>query len=319
MFQQESQHLQNLNQHQKQTNENSFSSGVSFLDECLEGIFPGDFFLFAAKSGEGKTSIITEVALNAIGQGKQVFTFGLEAFKGEFSARILYQKVAQEAGKKNMDFLSWWRGRHPELKDVTNREAEKLAPTLKNLHTFYKERGGFTNRELLRNLNEIRSQADVVILDHVHVMDNAESYKEQQETAQLLLDFALVESKPVIAVSHVRKDDGKAWKVLPDIDDLHGHSDLFKKALQVVILGRDTTQDDRDATLMKVVKSRYGRGNPKWVARVDYNMAKGRYEPGYELGMLAWDQTTRRQTLQTLRALPWWAKSAKSPDDTDQL
>jgi hypothetical protein len=245
--------------------------------------------------------------------------FGLEAFEGELSARILYSRMANKHGAPNMDFLSWLRGRTPFPSKLEVQERAVLEGQLSNLFTLYKGRAKFDNRDLVRNLNEIRSQADVVILDHVHVMDNADSYREQQETAQLLLDFALVESKPVIAVSHVRKDDGKAWKVLPDIDDLHGHSDLFKKALQVVIMGRDTTQEDRDATLMKVVKSRYGRGNPKWVARVNYNMAKGKFDSGYELGMLAWDQTERRQTLQTLRQLPWWAKRAKSPGDMASL
>lgn len=311
-FQPEAERLKNLRAHQQKTNQGRFSYGISFLDDCLGGCYPGDLVLVAAKSGHGKTTLVTELARNALKQGKRVYCFALEAFEGELSARILYQSAAKRLKRQDIDFLHWWRGAVPELDPIVEKCTEELAEELANLFSIYKGHSRFANHELIQNLNEIRDKADVVILDHMHILDTSDSLYDQQRTIQLLLDFALVENIPVIAVSHVRKDDGKYPSILPRMEDLHGTSDLYKKALQVVIMGRDSTKTSvPGGTLFRIEKSRFGRASSDLVARVRYDAATARYLPGYELGQLEWSTEARGIVLQSVDDLPFWAKGAR--------
>lgn len=247
--------------------------------------------------------------------GKKVYGFFLEAEEAEFSARRYFQKLGALAKNPRLDFASWWRGEHTALDD---RYKEQIISELKEelglINTFYKKKGDFTNRNLAQQLEIIREEADLIVLDHIHVVDSSEESENttQGRTIRILRDTALDMGIPVVVCSHIRKKQhGNLGQVLPTRDELHGSSSIAKVATQIIMLARDwdAPVDERhlSATLVKIEKDRRGRENP-YVARQYYDMSRGTYEPAYSLGRMSYEN--RRQVWEEIadREVPQWAK-----------
>jgi hypothetical protein len=307
-WEREADHLDCLLEDRDWVNAGRVDLGVPFLDDCLGGVHPRDLLLVGAGTGIGKTELAIEIALSGASAGLQVYGFFLEAEVGEVAARLFYKELAKRANNRKLDFGGWWRGQWQHLDKRHGEEIKEiLKPKLANLHTLYKKRGDFNLDTLNSHLEGITEQAGMIILDHIHMVGDDEAGR----TIQLLRDIALDASIPVIAVSHVRKkQSGRIGSLLPETDDLHGDSALSKVGTQVVVVGRDwhapRPQPHLSPTLMKVLKDRKGRANPL-VARVHYDLSKGRYERAYELGRLVWAKRTEEWQMVEASEVPYWA------------
>ena len=201
-----------------------------------------------------------------------------------------------------------------------------LKDRLSRVNTYYQKSGGFTNAQLLQRLNEIRGQADIIILDHVHMVESgqAKDLETQKRTVALLREIALREGIPVIAISHLRKRQGGAKdRVMPDLADLHGSSELSKIATQVVLIARDwksePTSENLSPTLFHVIKDRRGR-HTALLARINYNRAKARYETRYELGVPGWEKGKGSCWVPVAYSrIPHWAKHCETESEAGNL
>lgn len=294
--------------------------GLAYLDDCLEGgVFPGDLLLWAAGTGVGKTALAVNAALSALRAGlDRVYLFALEAHAGEISARLYFQELAKRARNKHLDYAGWWRGKWKHLDEKYGAEVQAdLKPLLAGLRVLYKGRGDFTVSNLSQQLEAVVPDADMVILDHIHMIDGDAGERSeldsQKKAVQLLRDMALAYRIPVCVTAHIRKKRaGEMPTLLPSIDDVHGSGFLAKVATQIVLFGRDWDgpQPARhlSPTLVQVHKDRIGRSSTQ-VARIYYDMAEGRYETAYELGRIGWEQ--RKQVWQQveMKYVPAWAKN----------
>jgi hypothetical protein len=247
--------------------------------------------------------------------GRQTNLLALEAEVGEIAARLYFEELGKLVRNKRLDFGGWWRGDWTELDEKYGPDIEEiLEPFLSNLHTMYKKRGDFTTDSLSEVLEAIESKTEMVILDHVHVIDSTDEgeLRAQSKTVRLLRDMALDAQIPVVAVSHIRKRGVGNGSIIPQLDDLHGSSNLSKVATQVVMLARDW-DGPRDGphlspTFIQVLKDRRGR-HSNLVARICYDMSEGRYEKAYQLGRFQY--VNRQQTWVELEKeqVPHWAKN----------
>lgn len=313
-FSPESEHLDGLLERRDEIVRQRVPIGVSYLDDCLGGLYPGDLLLLGAATGVGKTGLAVHLSRAGVRAGRRVYGLFLEAAPGEVSARLVYGELARRAQKPEMDFASWWRGQWREQdRRYWGEVKDALEPELSQLNTLYKGRGDFTPKNLKQQLEEIANDAEMVVLDHIHVVDTEASHSElrtQRKTVELLRDLALVRGIPVVAISHLRKrSQYERSMLMPDLDDMHGSSELSKKGTQAVLVARDwdgpRPEPHLAPTLMKVPKDRWGRASTM-VARVYYDLRRGQYRQEYELGRIVIKD--KRQQWERLDKIPRWAK-----------
>lgn len=319
-FAPEADHLAHLLVQRDELAQGAVPLGLRYLDDCLEGgVFPGDLLLWAAGTGVGKTALAVNAALSALRAGlERVYLFALEAHSGEISARLYFQELAKRAKDKRLDFAGWWRGKWKHLDEQYGAEVQaELKPLLAGLHVLYKGRGDFTVSNLSQQLEAVAPNAQMIILDHVHMIDEDDRDRNeavsQKRAIQLLRDMALSYRLPVCVTAHIRKKRaGEMPTLLPSIDDVHGSGFLAKVATQIVLFGRDWDgpQPARhlSPTLVQVHKDRIGRSSTQ-VARIYYDMAEARYERAYELGRIGWESRKQVWTQVDMKQVPSWAKN----------
>ena len=316
MFKPESEGLDDVPKRRDYRNENKIKTGNDFIDDLTGGISPGDLMVMAADTGVGKTELATHVALAACNAGKKVYMFVLEAYNKEITDRIYYKNLMQLVKDPEMRYALWTRGYYKtweKMHDAAVKKKQKAQTA--NLMTFYKHAGDFTTRDLAKHIEKSAKDADMIILDHIHVVDSHSTQSDfdaQKATIQILGTLSQKHNLPVLACSQLRKkQQGSNRQLVPDHDDLYGSSYISREATHVVTFARDHLSDKPKPhlypTFMRMAKRRVGGAEP-YIARMNYNRALGIYEAGYELGLpqykkdlgLYWEQVKER---------PIWAES----------
>jgi DnaB-like helicase C terminal domain len=273
----------------------SLRFGIEFLDDALGGIAARDLVLVGARTGSGKTQLATLVALANTEKGKRVHYFALEAEDNEIERRIKWQALARiyyrnAISTASIRYLDWrlgriegFVGRHEDAADV------EVASTLKNLHTFYRC-SSFTGDDFAKQLRAIREETDLVILDHLHYVDNDDRDENRgyKRLVKQIRDAAIESGKPVLVVAHVKKSDKRQRGIVPELEDFHGSSDIPKIATKAIMLAPDfdtkTGNSSMWSTYIQVVKCRLDSSVTRYVARCVYDASGDRYTPGYVLG-----------------------------------
>lgn len=296
---------------------------VSFLDDVCRGILPSDLVLVGARTGAGKTALATIIAQQAALQGRRVFFFALEAENREIERRLKYRLLVErmeESGVPDyllarMNYLDWRLGFVDDIAGKYESAIDELiGKSYASLRTFYRRAKVFDNRELGRRLDEIREQADLVVLDHLHYVD-ADDDNENRAVGKIVKtvrDSALSSRKPVVVVAHLRKRDRGRVQLVPDEDDFHGTSNIGKIATRVVTIApvlNARTESSRFALTFMAVRKDRPNSEPRWVSVLTFDRRTFGYAEPYALGTVnyagdEWRPAERR---------PSWAKRANAP------
>lgn len=295
---------------------------VKFLDDALGGLLPHDLVLLGSTTGAGKTALASMIAENAAAAGKRVHYFALEAEPREIERRIKYRCIAHYLeSRSNMTALvhcsyrNWYRGKlRPFIGYEVNAEIEAtIAERYKTLHTYYRGTD-FGTAELERLFLAVQEQTDLIILDHLHYVDLDEAASEnsaQKHLIKRLRDLSLGMGKPIIVVAHLRKKQGgKINRVMPELDDFMGSSDITKIVTQVILLARANQTNARPymwPTYVQVAKDRMDGLRP-YVALMFFNERNGRYDDSYTLGRLSFTGDEWSELAETER--PRWARTS---------
>jgi hypothetical protein len=173
-------------------------------------------------------------------------------------------------------------------------EAE-IAEDYGTLFTYYRGTR-FDTADLERTLRAIRGQTDLIVLDHLHYVDAGEDVTENaalKDLVKTIRDASLSIGVPVIVVAHLRKKDRARRQIVPDVDDVHGSSDIAKVATKVIMLA--PAQDQADSrpwiapTFVHLPKDRMVSASGL-VAVVGYDLRTASYETGYQLGRIVGDK-----------------------------
>lgn len=265
---------------------------VSYLDDCCIGIHPTDLVVISAATGAGKTTLGSLLAQRAAEDGRRAHFFALEAFRDEIENRMLFRELSVLAAEhrmwnRGMTLNRWLYGRCPELDALEEEATARLSDRLKTMRTFY--RGArFTSEDITRLFHSAKGEADLIVLDHVHYVDGEgpNENAELKRIAKAIRDVALAMEVPVIVIAHLRKKQGgKVVRIAPDLDDVHGSSDLVKIATKVVLVapcrGELASKDPGVATtLVQVAKDRY-QGVNGFCALMQFDMSSMSYRETY--------------------------------------
>ncbi len=309
--------------------ENMIDYGIPYLDDCLGGIMPEDVILIGSKSGMGKTQLVSNIAAHQSENGKKVYFFALEAEDREIERRIKFSFMARkyfaESGDpgKRISYKDWRQFKLESELGPYEDEAEAYFEQLKNLKTFYRNRGDFNIDTLEKEVTKIAKEADLIILDHIHFIDiesAANENAEMKKIVKMLNDLVSRYKVPIIIVAHLRKTfQGKNHALVPNLEDFHGSSDLVKIVKNAIILApargllrkeADGTATEKDKklydTYVQIRKSRIAGGPATTTTGVMFfDVTTNSYWPKYAVGEL----TSNDSKWEPLDYRPDWAKN----------
>lgn len=266
--------------------ENRIFTGIKVVDDVFGGILRNDIVLLGAKTGVGKTGMASQIAMHNASIGKRVFMFALEAEEYEIQMRILYEIAVSRAKahypKKKYNFKHWRVGKYPEL-DHYYGEALESVDNFKNLNIYYREKD-FGIEEFVRITMSIKEQADLIIVDHIHYfdLDGTNENRALSDTIKKMRDIALLTGVPIIVLAHLRKGANVNYKLVPDLDDFMGSSDLTKVCTKGLIISPGSAENDQYArTLLYFPKFRGFSQPSRYLFACNYDIYANKYQDQY--------------------------------------
>lgn len=269
--------------------------GISYLDDYCIGIHPTDLVIVCASSGAGKTSIAALIAQIAASAGKRVHFFALEAHETEIEQRMLFREVCDVLRQRELrpfpTFQQWFYDTVRVPDDVEEEARRRFEARVEGMFTFYRGEK-FTADDITRRFAEVRASTDLIILDHLHYVDSDDGNENRafKDITKAIRDAALAMEKPVIAIAHLRKRDRSRPRIIPELDDVHGGSDIVKIATKVIALAPARDRQDSDPskanTYMQVIKDRFP-GVSGYAALCAYDLRTMRYAERYVIGRLS--------------------------------
>jgi replicative DNA helicase len=294
----------------------------SFLDDLLRGISTNDLIVIAAETGAGKTEFARGVAAMNARKGRRAYYFALEAEARELERRTKYSiLMALMEGdnaerREEVNYPDWYRGKCEDITGPFNRRAENIFDEqYKTLFTYY--RGSkFDHEDIKRLFLAIQTDAELIVLDHLHYVDIDDENENRgfKKTVKMIRDVALGIGRPVILVVHLRKRDMRAKAIVPDIEMVHGSSDIGKICTRAIMLSPARCMPSSSPavanTFFSVPKDRVG-GATGLVALCQFDRRLKGYRQRYTLGR----QSPSGDEFEPLEAseLPRWAKNAFTP------
>lgn len=313
--------IEGLNAQRRRLSGKRVRFNVSYLDDVTFGILPTDLIVIGAETGAGKTTLGTMVALNAARDGKRVAYLALEAFTNEVEQRLKFHNLSRLAwdtgdqGRGTLTYAAWMSGLCEDTENRLGAEAEQLlAGQVGNLSTYYRE-SSFTVDDVVEKLLSLRGKADLVLFDHLHFVDlvGDDENRGMKNLCKTLGDMVNELEIPVVAIAHLRKKNNtsKSARLVPDLHEFHGASDITKIATKVVTLARawDRPNADRSrvATYLRVEKDRLA-GKSEYVAIQDFDLRSNTYAGTYRLGRLTEGGSEFEAVSPS--GQPWWAKNS---------
>jgi hypothetical protein len=176
---------------------------------------------------------------------------------------------------------------------------EEIKKTGKYLNVLYSDKE-LKFFDIRKQIMLVKNYADLFIIDHLHYIGFEENkYGENQQMKELvhqLHDLSLYIGVPVIAIAHLRKSSKQFKTLVPDMEDFHGSSELFKVATKVITfaLGQRSTAVSKSyfsPTYFRIDKCRISGAATRYLGRINYNFRTNDYEQNYDLGKLSLDET----------------------------
>lgn len=278
--------------------------GIDYLDWHFGGgIAPRSFNLIACESGRGKTTLVSNMAVQNSRIGKRVAFIRLEGDMYDFPdtekwkhiAPFLIQWKKQGLMTEYFDYQAYRLNRIPNIEDLEESAEKIIKKDLKNIKLFNKQKIPVNKTTIKPILDSLENKSDLIIIDHLHYFDvseEANKWIEQMQTVKIINEFVDRVGTPVILVSHVRKGDSKSKKPLLSMEDIQGSSDIFKIAHTVLFMSPHYQAYDQEnkryPTLFYSPKSRYGASTTR-VGIKTFNGYLKEYEKGYNLAEQVYD------------------------------
>lgn len=306
--------------------------GIRFLDDAMRGIGPGELVILGAATGVGKTDALATIAGN-VAQHDRVVFYALEAHNLEIEKRILYRMVsdvyfAMPPGVRPrlstgfLNYPDYHRGMYgAELRAIEDRVEPAFEKAIKNIKFIYSSEVGAQDLML-----EIEAQlSDGVALfcvDHLHHLEHGDDdeLKGLKSTMKLCERIVNDQEASILFASHLRKAD-RFRPEFPDVHDLHGSSEISKRATGVILMGPHRgggfgAEKHEVSTLMHCAKFRLEGGVKQFYGLHKFNTHTRSYSSDYMLmrrgaddrGRQVFDAVARRDEK------PAWARFGKTLD-----
>lgn len=212
-------------------------SGIALLDKRIIGFNPSELSIWSGSNGSGKSSILSQLAIEGIEQG-----FKVAMFSGELQAdRVLNWVSLQCAGKKQTQATQY-----ENFYTVAEQTKEKINKWLEDKLYIYNNDRGTKVENVLSAIKDCieRNKINMVILDNMMSLSLAsvsgEKYEKQTTLVLALCELAKKYKVHIMFVAHPRKAIGFLRKT-----DISGTADITNAADNVFIIHRVNTDFKR--------------------------------------------------------------------------
>jgi replicative DNA helicase len=238
------------------------STGFKKLDELLDGLIPGRYYILAAYTSVGKTSFALNTVLNFLRAGKAAAYFSLEMVSTSLCRRLL--TIAGD--------LSDW---HLKRNELEYSEFQRYKDAQTEIESFQSRlqvftTGGLSLESIIMDARKMKftQGLDVVVIDYIQqirVSDlgkNTTYERQLSEISRGLQALARENGIVVIALSQfsreaVKAEKGGNYRKNPPLWGLRGSGMLENDADAVILLDRDK-ENNPDTVIWRLEKNRYG-------------------------------------------------------------
>lgn len=232
-------------------------TGFTALDNALQGLWPGQFIIIAARTGRGKTTLAQNVAENVADRELPVLFVSLEMSRKELRSRS-WARAAKIDGKKIQTGM------------IDKEEMARLGAALKivnerKAYLLVQDDGRASVAKVRAEASRIKRERGLalVVVDYIQLMEAPGDTKNEivSNISRGLKLLAQQLDVPVIALSQMnRATDGRADK-RPMLSDLRDSGSLEQDADVVCFLHdeSDYTDQEGDGSVLAIIaKNRRG-------------------------------------------------------------
>ena len=242
-------------------------TGIRNIDRLLYGGLPfGGVHLVSGKPGEGKSTLASQIMINALSQGYKCFAYSGELPNYLFKAWMDFQIAGPH-------HIFEYQNQYGDTNfNVSNTNRELIADWYRGKAFLYDNRviDGDEKESLIKTVENVVKQygVRVVLLDNLmtaidlEVEQNSDKYERQSMFVKKLSRLALRYNLIIILVAHKRKNNFST----NENDEISGSGDITNLAL-ITIAYEKNKELSSDQRLCKVSKNRlFGKVNTDgWV------------------------------------------------------
>lgn len=291
--------------------------GIQFLDDALLGISRNELIVIGAGTGFGKTELLTNIALNA-SKTKRVVFFALEAEKREITHRLIYKQFSEDyfALKSNlrppikvkrMNYQAYRLGRLGDaIIPLILAATDKVERQISNLQIIYAE--DLTIEVLIEFIEGNYNNYDLWLIDHLHYFEWDDELEGVRHLMKAIRKIGTKREVPIILASHLRKKD-KYSNDFPEISELHGSSEISKRATTIIFLGEPKNgkfelETDKKPTIFHIAKCRHDGSLRHFYGLHFFDHFERKYSPHYFLLELKGKEF---EAIQEIKKMPHWS------------
>lgn len=266
--------------------------GIKYLDDFLQGILKSDLILLGARSGAGKSTIANMIA--QANKNTKITLFSLENFKGDDLLALTYKYYKELTGNYSLMQRGFSSGQYKLSEGILTQAQDKAYKELEHINLITRTKN-YGLKKLRDDMIEAvtKKGTELIIIDHLDYVDkdnttdnDVSHVTELMKTIRGLQDQYKV---AVVAISHLRKHQGKEPPAVPSMDEFIGSSNKVKQATAVIMLAPDDKQNEQTANDTPHIKStwccvrklRNGILENK-TARLYFNTHKTEYDKHYD-------------------------------------
>lgn len=281
-------------------------SGFDRLDKSIGGFFAGELSVWTGKRGMGKSTILSQLLLNAVDQGHKVCAYSGELDKAQFREWAYLQAAGPEHIGYRDDPLTGKR-----LPTVDSAVDKLISEWLhERFFLFDLERNTRHDPEAILSqfaYAKMRYRADVFLVDNIMSVDfdykrDSDFNRVQSQFTQALAAFSKRQHVHTHLVVHPRKSSsGKAGDITAD--DVHGSGDITNRADNVFFLTTHSVpgaKGPEQKPILITLKNRdFGSKINQWL---DFDKKSRRFFPdgGDPKKTLGWDMAAQQVELKEL-------------------
>lgn len=279
-------------------------SGFERLDKSIGGFFSGELSVWTGKRGMGKSTILSQILLQAIDQGHRVCAYSGELDKEQFREWTYLQAAGPDNIAYHADPLTG-----KQMPAVLPQAAKQISEWLSGRFWLFDLERNTTHdsKAILSQFAyaKMRYGADVFLVDNIMAVDfdgvrEKDFYREQSKFTQELAMFAKRQHAHVHLVVHPRKEDGKNGAPGKfSADSVGGSVDITNRADNVFFLTRHAVGEEQKPILVTLKNRKFGSAVQPWL---EFDKKSRRFfsQGGSPKKPFGWEMAARQMTLTEL-------------------
>jgi len=249
-------------------------TGIPSLDELIWGVHKQEVQVVAARTSQGKTTMVLQWAINLASQNRNVLFISLEMKNNQVMERALCSYCG----------ISGWDLRRGRIPSDFDAKVSTFRGVIGNLDLFLVDNmgGSFDQvRSIFNSMEMSKTKPDVIFIDYINLISDDKAQDERMALKNYMVElqnFAKFFNVAIVVVAQINRGATQRKDSEPTLADLKGSGVLEEVPSTVCLLHWKRNELDPEASgEFKVIvgKARHG---PIGVVSLRFNAEFYRYE-----------------------------------------